>query len=243
VFYGKPVRVRSEVMHSYDWHAFTLSDHPLLAAPEVLVLVPHPLARATENYMLMVVGIARPFNSRDLERDFPWFNRHAYGSLLGVWQSERIPVIIAQSVRTENGLELVQQPLTTPPPMGAPASNAVGHGQGTGSLKPIDSLGTLFFGGNSLDLAGWPVSFKPVSVIQVINPEFITIGTDIYHQLLVRLPVPGAKFRVGDSVAVFGTLEPLPTSLETWGIRRAQLGLGAEQPVYIAAQSVTPVIP
>src|ERR1051326_6967766 len=43
-YLGRPVQLRSTVSRSFGPHAFVVNDEPLLAAPDVLVLVPHPLA-------------------------------------------------------------------------------------------------------------------------------------------------------------------------------------------------------
>ena len=135
-YYGKEVRLRSQVYQIFGRHAFTLTDEPFLAAPDVLVLVPYPLATPAEDYRISVVGIARPFDRRELEREFPWFKTSLFGDagLLERWHQDKTPVIIASSVRTEDGMELVQVPSKAKPAgaaVGAAPSSQSGQAQGS----------------------------------------------------------------------------------------------------------------
>jgi hypothetical protein len=243
VFYGKTVQVRSEVNRSFNAHAFTLSDEPLLAAPELLVLMPDPLAPAAEGYTVTVTGTARPFSRRELERQFPWFGPKQFGrgSELETWQRESIPVIIAQSVLTEDGLQLLGQPkivevsaLTGAP--GGRTSNSLS------AQAPLDYFESLFLTDHALGLVGRRIVLSSIPVVRIINSEYSVIGTDPRHEVLVKLPNQFSQIAAGKAARLTGTIEALPNHLQSLQLTSGQVGGAQLLPIYIVAQSIAPVL-
>ena len=233
VYTGKVVRVRSQVSRSFGRHAFVLNDEPLLAAPNVLVLVPDPLSSAALDYMMTVVGAPRPFNARELEEEYPWFRPELFreGRLWPNWERYGVPVLIAQSVRTESDQELVRTARSkfAVLPMVSPTRRWPGERVSTN--EPITSLGPIWRSEDSTALAGYPVVLRAVRVERVIDPELIVVGTDPLHHIVVRLPTPTQSVIADDAVAISGVLARTP---ESW----PPMGLGPWQPVYIDAAHV-----
>jgi ABC-type Fe3+-hydroxamate transport system substrate-binding protein len=108
-FYGKEVTVRAEVEDVLGGNMFTLDEDALLGGADVLVLVPGGLAATlTHDQKVTVQGEVRRYVEADLDRDFDFFED---GKLVEVktkvdWDTR--PVIVARSVRTEAGAELVR---------------------------------------------------------------------------------------------------------------------------------------
>jgi len=108
-YYGKTVTVRAEVEDVLGSNMFTLDEDSLLAGSDVLVLVPRGVANLTHDQKVVVTGRVRPFVEADLDRDFDWFDN---GKLVDVktkvdWKTR--PVIVADSIRTDMGVDIVQR--------------------------------------------------------------------------------------------------------------------------------------
>ena len=109
-YHGKTVTVRAEVEDVLGNNMFTLDEDSLLAGSDVLVLVPRGVASTlARDQKVVVTGKVRPFVEADLDRDFDWFDN---GKLVEVkekvdWKTR--PVIVAESVRTDTGADIVQQ--------------------------------------------------------------------------------------------------------------------------------------
>jgi hypothetical protein len=233
VYYGKTVRLRSQVSRSFGPHAFVLNDEPLLAAPNVLVLVPDPLNAAALDYMMTVVGVLRPFQRRQLEQEYPWFKADLFraSGLLPNWERHGIPVLVAQSVRTEMDVELVRTAASKFAALGVQPREATLSSMMITTNEPITSLGRIWRSDKSEALAGEPIVLTAVRVERVIDPEFIMVGTDPVHHLVVRLPTPTQSLMADDAVAVSGVIQKTP---ETW----PPMGLGPWQPIYIDARHI-----
>jgi len=203
-----------------------------LAAPNVLVLVPDPLSSAALDYNMAVVGIPRPYNRRELENEFPWFKADLFrdSRLWPDWERYGVPVLIAQSVRTELDLELVRSAPPRFTGLGVlPREPSVGTSGST--HQPITSLGAIWRSDHREALAGEPIVLDAIRVERVIDPEFIVVGTDPLHHIVVRLPTPTQSLIADDPVAVAGVIRRTP---ETW----PPMGLGPWQPVYIDARHI-----
>jgi hypothetical protein len=242
-YYGKTVGVRSDVTRIFSDHVFTLTDQPLLAAPEVLVLVPQPASKVTEDFTVTAIGVVRPFNATALQRMYPWFNSRLFDDpgLIDRWRRDQTPVLVATSVQTEDGVELVRTtPARSPAAVGSSSKTVTGHGRGAELPVPVTSLGTVFRADNDHSWDGNPIALRAIAVQRVFSPEWIVIGTDVNHQLLVRLPQP-TSMSPGTSVNVSGILRTLPSPLQDWGFDSQQIRFAQKQPIYISATRVDPV--
>ena len=88
------------VRHTDTAQVFTFGDKQ---GPEVHVIIPTPaIDGANVGDTVAVVGTVRKFAAKDFERDYQWFRQADYPHLsTGTW------VIVARSVRTTEGTELV----------------------------------------------------------------------------------------------------------------------------------------
>jgi hypothetical protein len=108
-FYGQTVTVQAEVEDVLGPKMFTLDEDAILAGADVLVLVPRGVtAQLTHDQKVTVTGQVRQYVEADLDRDFDFFKD---GKLVEVnkkvdWKTR--PVIVATSVRTAAGDDLVQ---------------------------------------------------------------------------------------------------------------------------------------
>jgi hypothetical protein len=106
-FYGKTVTVKAEVEDVLGNNMFTLDEDSVLSGPDVLVLVPGGIGTLVHDQKVIVTGEVRPYVEADLDRDYDWFE---HGKLVDVktkvdWKTR--PVVVARSVRTEQGSELM----------------------------------------------------------------------------------------------------------------------------------------
>lgn len=110
-FYGKQVTVKAEVEDVLGTNMFTLDEDAILAGPDVLVMVPGGLTSAlVHDQAVTVQGEVRRYVEADLDRDFDFFDD---GKLVDVkervdWETR--PVLVARSIRTMAGTELVRDP-------------------------------------------------------------------------------------------------------------------------------------
>jgi hypothetical protein len=109
-YYGQRVTVRADVDDVIGPNMFTLDEDAVFAGPDVLVLVPRGIsARLTHDQKIVVTGQVRPFIQAELERDFDFFKN---GKLVQVKRNvdwETRPVIVADSIRTDAGVEIGQR--------------------------------------------------------------------------------------------------------------------------------------
>jgi hypothetical protein len=106
-YYGKKVKVRAEVEDVLGRQMFLLDEDKLFAWPDVLVVAPPLTAWAPEDEIVTVVGTVRAFVDVDLRRDYDW---DWWGDLDTdvVATFNNRPVIMADSIMTANGAELVK---------------------------------------------------------------------------------------------------------------------------------------
>jgi hypothetical protein len=88
------------VRHTDTAQVFTFGDKQ---GPEMHVVIPKPaIDSANVGDTVAVVGTVRKYGAKDFERDYSWFRQADYPHLAnGKW------VIVARSVRTPEGTELV----------------------------------------------------------------------------------------------------------------------------------------
>ena len=123
-FFGKRVNVTTTVDRSIDPHFFTLEstgknglppDNPAqqFQAQSVLVLIESPVRAAPEQTKVSITGFVRPFVSTDVERDYTWFESDWLKQANIDTQTTPQPLIVADSVMTSDGMQLVQNPPTS----------------------------------------------------------------------------------------------------------------------------------
>ena len=107
-YYGKTVTVKAEVEDVIDTRSFTLDEDAILAGADVLVLVPAGYTGTlVHDQVVMVTGKVRPYVTTELERDYHWFKDGAIVSRDTKVDFKTRPVLIADSVRTADGRELL----------------------------------------------------------------------------------------------------------------------------------------
>lgn len=126
-FLGQQVTVSAFVEQTLGRYAFTLDQKNAATVPDVLVLVPEAVRAPKEGQEVTVTGSVRIFTEKKFARAYPWFaNDVARPDIIARVQNR--PVIIATSVRTQNGEELAQ-----------PKRKAKPGGRGQGGPIPMAS--------------------------------------------------------------------------------------------------------
>jgi hypothetical protein len=106
-YYGKKVEVRAEVEDVLGRQVFLLDEDRLFAWPDVMVIAPALTGYAPEDEMVTVRGTVKAFVDADFRRDYAW---NWWGDLhpnVVVAFRDR-PAIVAESIRTSTGAELVR---------------------------------------------------------------------------------------------------------------------------------------
>jgi hypothetical protein len=107
-YYGKQVTVKAEVEDVFGAKMFTLDEDALMAGPDVLVMVPRGLtATLAHDQEVLVTGEVRRYVEKDLDKDFDFFKDGKIVKKETRVEWETRPVIVATSVRTESGKELI----------------------------------------------------------------------------------------------------------------------------------------
>jgi len=109
-FYGQTVTVKAEVEDVLDAHSFTLDEDAMFAGPDVLVLVPRGMSASglKHDEVVLVTGKVRPYVQAELEKDYEWFKNGKILSKENKIDYKTRPVVIAQSIKTESGSELLE---------------------------------------------------------------------------------------------------------------------------------------
>lgn len=142
-YYGSKVRVTAEVEDVYSAHAFTLDEDDIFAGPDVLVLNPAPRRESKDDEIVTVTGIIRQYSQAQLESEYKWFKSGDLQTGTRATDFNTRPVLVADSVRTATGEELVRagdasmsagdQPLGTDKKIDVPAPR---HGRDAGERIP-----------------------------------------------------------------------------------------------------------
>jgi hypothetical protein len=107
-FYGSVVSVSAEVEDKLSAQAFTLDEDAIGAGPDVVVIAPRAVRGLEEDQNLRVVGYLQPLVVTEFERDYGWFDSNWFNGTMGVEVDvHQRPVLIASSITTENGEELL----------------------------------------------------------------------------------------------------------------------------------------
>ena len=105
-YYGQKVTVRAEVEDVLSRQVFLLDEDKLFAWPDVLVITPTVTSAVPEDEVVTVTGTVRAFVDADFRRDYNWNWWGDMDNDISVTFRDR-PVIVADSVKTQNGTELV----------------------------------------------------------------------------------------------------------------------------------------
>ena len=107
-YYGKQVTVKAEVEDVLGKNMFTLDEDALLTGADVLVMVPRGVtATLAHDQKVVVTGEVRRYVEKDLDKDYDFFEDGKIVKTKTKVDWETRPVIIATSVRTESGSELI----------------------------------------------------------------------------------------------------------------------------------------
>jgi len=107
-YYGRTVTVKAEVEDVLDSHTFTLDEDAILTGADVLVLVPAGYTGSlAHDQVVTVTGKVRPYVGTELEHDYHWFQGGKIVSRDSKVDFKTRPVLIADSVRTADGRELL----------------------------------------------------------------------------------------------------------------------------------------
>jgi hypothetical protein len=129
---GSNVTVKAEVDKVYDGRAFTLDADAAVEGPDVLVLIPNAATVVSEDDVVTVTGVVRPFVQSEIQRDYTWFKPQE--DVIVALKSR--PVIVASSVLNRDGKELVPPPSERSP---NPAPAVVVPPVETGKSNPPSS--------------------------------------------------------------------------------------------------------
>jgi hypothetical protein len=102
------VTVRAEIEDVLGRQMFLLDEDQLFAWPDVLVITPQLTALLPEDEDVTVTGELMRFTDVDLRRDYDWDWWDDVDNDVVLTFRDR-PVIMAESVRTEGGVELVKK--------------------------------------------------------------------------------------------------------------------------------------
>lgn len=112
-FYGRTVAVRQEVENVWSSRVFTLDEDRWFAGPDLLVFNPNPIFTGRDDFdgydgeQVTVFGVVRPLIVSEFEQDYDWFNAADFNDV-DLRERERRPVLIASSIISDAGFELVR---------------------------------------------------------------------------------------------------------------------------------------
>jgi hypothetical protein len=110
-YYGHTVTVTGEVEDVLDPHSLTLDEDALLAGHDVLVLLPEGKAfDLKKDDKITITGTVRQYVAAELDRDFDFFEEGKIVKVERKTDFESRPVLVATSVRTADGRELLTPP-------------------------------------------------------------------------------------------------------------------------------------
>jgi len=107
-YYGRTVTVKADIQDVIDSHTFTLDEDAILTGADVLVLVPAGYTESlAPKQKVTVTGKVRQYVATELEHDYHWFQGGKLVSRDSKIDYKTRPVIVADSVRTADGRELL----------------------------------------------------------------------------------------------------------------------------------------
>jgi hypothetical protein len=108
-YYGKTISVTAEVEDVYNNSVFSLDEDKVWSTgQDVIVINPRPATAVRNDTRLIVTGKVRQLSLAEFEREFQGVDWNLRPAILS-WIDRR-PVIVAESIRTQSGDELVTRP-------------------------------------------------------------------------------------------------------------------------------------
>jgi hypothetical protein len=107
-YYGKKVTVNAEVEDVLGAQVFLLDEDRLFAWPDLMVVAPKLTGPVPEDTNVTVVGTVQKYSSTTLRRDYDWNWWNDLDADIEMTFRDR-PVIIADSVKSATGAELVRR--------------------------------------------------------------------------------------------------------------------------------------
>jgi hypothetical protein len=149
-YYGKVVTVKAEVEDVIDSRSFTLDEDAILTGADVLVLVPAGYTGTlAHDQVVVVTGKVRPYVVNELEHDYDWFKNGAIVSRTTKFDFKTRPVLIAESLRTADGRDLLAgaKPISANETMPAAHAHMAEH-DATLSAGKLAKDGKKYYGQN-----------------------------------------------------------------------------------------------
>jgi hypothetical protein len=262
-YYGKTVTLRTEVEEVLGPNVFTLDDGEFFGlSPDVLVFAPDAQASPNEDNIVKVTGVVRQFVYTDLQRDYGWgwgtypwgagYYRYGYpwyGTVdSNYWtQYSNRPVIIASSVMTRSGMELVSKDTSdsgrTNASQNTPTSGAVGT-SGSSDAKIITDLSKLT-GTSAQQLVGQRVQLKDVTVDRLAGGRAFWTKASDGARVFVALDedIQQPNLRQGEHITVAGQVRKTPADrstidAKTWGLSDQDVTELMQQGTFVRATAL-----
>jgi hypothetical protein len=132
---------------------------------------------------------------------------------------------------------------------GAPASGQEGEPNGRGSAPavgpnmtyqqpPITDVGSIVSNANPTALLTQPVQLSRVKVQRVLNPEYVLVGPDPQHTVIVRLKERMPQIQANAELEVSGVITQIGEDLSQWNLNDDEKKLVPKGGVFINAIKV-----
>jgi hypothetical protein len=247
MYYDRRVTVRAEVEQVFSENVFTLDEDRFFSTGrDVLVLMREPDAVPADGSRVAVTGTVRPFVRAQVERTYGWFTLDPV-----IWaRFDKRPVIVADSVRTSRGAELLpadERRAHAAKPDGSTVATATTGTTGEPALTDLASVVSATIAGRAVgrmvDLAGVTVRSIPTSrsfwIASGANRTFVVVDAPTV-QAATR---GGAAIKEGATIALRGEIRQLPgasdqVTVTDWGLGRADAEKLKEEKTYIYASRV-----
>lgn len=254
-YFGKTISTSGKVEDVYSAHMFTIEEDPLFdARRRAIVIVPEPAAIAVRDSDVSVTGVVRLFTRSEMADKYRL--AELADGILSQW--ERQPVILAQSVRTDGGAELVapfRNGTTITVADAAPSIDGEARARrGTPGTDPkIDDIADIVDSNERLTLVGRPATLPRARVERIAGPRSFWIGSSGGSRVFVVVDAAslreavrsGRGLKVGDIVSIRGTMERVPGTLgavrvTSWGRLDGQDATAlSRREVYVFAKRVS----
>jgi hypothetical protein len=257
-YYGKTVTVRQDVENVIGSNLFTIDDGEFFGtSPNILVFAPDAEATPTEDNTVTVTGLVRKFTQAELQREYGWgwgaypwgvgyYGYPWYGPVVGPEYFVRFdnrPVIIASSVMTASGRELVARDSSRNGTVGTSGSASAKASAGNAG-DPITNLAPIA-GGSASQLAGRDVHLSNVTVNRLAgNRAFwtrTTQGQDVFVALDDDIRQPNVHR--GETVTISGevrktTADRKHIDARTWGLSDDEVSQIVKAGVFVRATAL-----
>lgn len=250
-YYGKTVTVREQVEDVLGANLFTIDDGEFFGtSPNILVFAPNADASPRADNAVTVTGHVYKFTQADLEREYGWgWGAYPWGGYYGYpWYGtgygpdyfvryQNRPIIIASSVRTSSGRELVSNDADGKETIGALSGNA-----GAGGV--VTDLGTIS-SGSAAQLNGREVRLSGITVDRLSGDHAFWTKTSQGQPVFVMLDndIRQPQLRQGATVTVAGQLKKVPRDqskidAKQWGLANDDITQLMKSGVFVRAHAL-----